>query len=98
MTADMIKQCTRQLVRQKDSIISELKSSEQKLLKNIKLNPKLWNIDCLGITLHTKDADQSNFGLYASIKLNNSQNNELNTNSDDYSSDDSTMEICTLFL
>ena len=78
ITAIMIKQCSQQLVRQKDSIINELKSSEEKLLKNIKLNPKLWNTECISIAIDTKKSDPSNFGLSASIELNNPQIKKLN--------------------
>ena len=79
ITAIMIKQCSQQLLRQKDSIINELKSSEEKLLKNIKLNPKLWNNDCLSIAIDTKKTDLCNFGLSSSIKLNNPSDNARNT-------------------
>ena len=66
----MIKQCTQELVRQKESIIAELKLSEEKLLTNIRLDPKIWNTECISIQLDPKKTDPTNFGLSASIKLN----------------------------
>ena len=77
MTAIMIEQCIQQLERQQDSIINRLKSSQEKLLKNIKLNPKLWNTECLSIVIDTKETDSSNFGLSSSINLNNPQIKKL---------------------
>ena len=70
MTAVMIKQCTLQLERQRESIIKKLKSSEDKLLENIKLNPKLWNTECISIEVNPKKTDLDNFGLSFSIELN----------------------------
>ena len=78
MTAIMIEQCIQQLERQQDSIINRLKSSQEKLLKNIKLNPKLWNTECISIAIDTKKSAPSNFGLSASIELNNPQIKKLN--------------------
>lgn len=69
MTADMIKQCTQELVRQKELIISELKLSEEMLLTNISQDPKLWNTECISIQLDPKKTNPKNFGLSASIKL-----------------------------
>ena len=70
MTAVMIKQCTLQLERQRESIIKKLKSSEDKLLENIKLNPKLWNTECISIEVNPKKTDLDNFGFSFSIELN----------------------------
>ena len=80
MTAVMIKQCTQELVRQKNSIISELQLSEEKLLTNIRLDPKLWNTECFSFQLDPKKTDPKNFGLVASIKL-NAPEREVNSNS-----------------
>ena len=79
MTEIMIQQCSQWHLREKDLIINKLKSSEEKLLKNIKLNPKLWNNDCLSIAIDTKKTDPCNFGLSSSIKLNNPSDNARNT-------------------
>ena len=69
---ELIQNYQQQIQRQKSSIINKLRSSEKKLVKNIKQNPKLWNDKCLKVKLNQEKPDSKNVGLSALITVNRS--------------------------
>ena len=69
IAAELINHCQQEIHRQKNSIIDKIRSSEINLVKNIKLNPKLWNKECLDIKIDRSKPDKINIGLSAIVKV-----------------------------
>ena len=81
ITTELINNYQQRLRRQERSIIADMKSKEELLVKNIKQNPLVWYSECLDVNIKTAKSDDLRAELSVSVNVNLPEDDPSSTTS-----------------